>query len=150
MSKEMDVKLVSMNKSHVDMVFAIEEECFVTPWSKNSIYKELDNPLAHYYVIFLEDEAIGYGGFWTIVDEANINNIAVKPKYRGLGLGNIIVEQIINRAKDLSMKNIILEVRSSNYTAQGLYKKYGFKMVGLRKNYYQDIIEDAIIMEKVI
>lgn len=150
MIKEMDFNIVPMDKSHLDMIFAIEEECFVTPWSKNSIIKEMNNPLAHYFVVFVHGEAAGYGGFWTILDEANINNIAIKEKYRGLGLGNVILEKLLLTAKELSMKNMILEVRGSNSVAQGLYKKYGFKMVGLRKNYYRDIIEDAIIMEKVI
>ncbi|MGL5438856.1 MAG: ribosomal protein S18-alanine N-acetyltransferase [Filifactoraceae bacterium] len=158
MNKEIDckkipiegVRVVPMDKSHVDVVFGIEEQCFVTPWSRMSIAKEMKNPLAHYFIVFIGDREVGYGGFWTILDEANINNIAIKDEFRGMGFGNIILEQLILKAKELSMKRMILEVRSSNNVAQSLYKKFGFKMVGLRKDYYQDIIEDAIIMEKVI
>ena len=89
-----------------------------------------------------------YGGFWLVLDEANINNVAVHPDYRGRGISKLLMNTLIKMAADEGAKHMYLEVWSSNSVAQGLYRGLGFKMIGLRSGYYIDTGEDAIVMMK--
>jgi len=91
---------------------------------------------------------VGYGGVWLILDEGHITNIAVHPEYRGIGVGNAILEALIEICKIEQITSMTLEVRKSNTIAQNLYKKYGFLEEGIRKNYYTDTKEDGVIMWK--
>ncbi len=92
------------------------------------------------------DYIVGYAGFWTMVDEAHLTTIAVRDAYRRRGLGELLLLSIIHWAMKLNAKIITLEVRVSNKAAQALYEKYGFKPVGLRRGYYSDNGEDALLM----
>ncbi len=89
---------------------------------------------------------IGFAGLWLMVDEAHITTIAMHPNYRGMGLGEFLLVSLIDIAYDIGAKWVTLEVRVSNYTAQNLYRKYGFREAGLRHRYYSDNQEDALIM----
>ena len=89
---------------------------------------------------------LGYCGFWAILEEAHITTIAVKDTYRGNHLGELLLQQMIDTGYQKDIKWFTLEVRISNIVAQELYKKYGFQSLGLRKKYYQDTQEDALIM----
>lgn len=135
-----------MAKSDVDKVFEVEKSCFNDYWSKKSFYDELKNRLAHYFVAEIDEKIVGYMGFWTILDEGHITNVAVISDYRGMGIGNRLVENAIIWCKENFMSMMTLEVRQSNMVAQNLYKKYGFKLQGIRKEYYSDNKEDAWIM----
>lgn len=136
-----------MELSDVDAVHVLEEKCFTTPWSKDSFVQELSsNKLARYMVLLLDDEIVAYGGFWIIVDEAHITNIAVNPEKRRLGLGKKLVQGMIDEIIKLGMENVTLEVRDSNIPARNLYAGFGFTDAGRRPNYYQSPKEDAIIM----
>lgn len=138
-----------MDLSHVDDVIVIENLSFKTPWSKEAFEGELTrNQCARYKVLIKETKVVAYGGMWVMLDEAHITNIAVHPEYRGIGLGNVIVEELIEEARKDGVTAMTLEVRMSNLSAINLYKKYGFIDVALRKKYYQDTGEDAIIMWK--
>lgn len=141
-----DLVIKKMEHQHVDQVYDIEELSFFTPWSKKSIHTEVDNPLGHYIVLMDQDRVIAYGGFWVVMEEANINNVAVSPEYRGRGLSRLLMDKLIEMAKTQGAKELFLEVRSSNYVAQNLYRSLGFKMIGLRTGYYVDTEEDAIVM----
>lgn len=141
-----DLVIKKMEHEHVDQVYDIEELSFFTPWSKKSIHTEVDNPLGHYIVLMDQDRVIAYGGFWVVMEEANINNVAVSPEYRGRGLSRLLMDKLIEMAKTQGAKELFLEVRSSNYVAQNLYRSLGFKMIGLRAGYYVDTEEDAIVM----
>lgn len=94
------------------------------------------------------DEAplVGYGGLWLTVDDAHITTIAVDPIYRGQGIGELLLNALIDHAYELGARQITLEVRVSNTSAQQLYLKYGFQPAGTRKRYYTDNGEDALIM----
>lgn len=144
-----DIRVVDMGLEHVDEVLAIEQLSFRTPWNRDAFVAEMTrNTCACYKVIMLGDRVISYGGMWVLLDEAHITNVAVHPEFRGMGIGNTIVEELIKEAK---LKNIVamtLEVRINNISAINLYKKYGFVEVAIRKNYYVDTGEDAIIMWK--
>ena len=135
-----------MTMDDVDEVYIVEEDCFVDPWSKESIRKELKNNLARYLVAQLDDKIVGYVGVWFVVDEGHITNVAVHSDYRGKKVGDKLVKQMVELCKENNIVAMTLEVRASNIVAQNLYKKYGFKMGGIRKEYYSDNKEDAIIM----
>ena len=130
----------------VDEVYIVEEDCFVDPWSKDSIRKELKNNLARYLVAQLDSKIVGYVGVWFVVDEGHITNVAVHSDYRGKKIGDRLVKEMVELCKENNLVAMTLEVRASNTVAQNLYRKYGFKMGGIRKEYYSDNKEDAIIM----
>lgn len=145
----MEIAIRRMEERDLDRIMEIEEDAFTTPWPKNSFLLEItSNQLARYIVAELDGVVVGYGGIWIIIDEGHITNIAVESRYRGLGVGKKLVEGLIDICKDSNIKAMTLEVRSSNTSAQNLYRKYGFKDSGVRPNYYVD--EDALIMWKEI
>lgn len=136
-----------MTLEDVDAVHALELKCFTTPWSKDSFIQELtSNKLARYMVLLVDDEIVSYGGFWIIVDEAHITNIAVDPDRRRLGLGKKLVQGMIDEIQKMGLENVTLEVRDSNVAARNLYAGFGFADAGRRPSYYQEPKEDAIIM----
>ena len=139
-----------MTDKDINGVFNISNSCFSMPWSMESIKGELNNPLAKYIVARDEDSnsVVAFVGVWIVVGEGSITNIAVHPGYRKQGIGGKLLDFLINLCNDLDCSLINLEVRASNYAAQGLYKKYGFVIDGLRKGYYEDNKEDAILMTK--
>ncbi len=141
----MKVEIHKLNESFLNEINLIEQDSFKEPWSKEAYEKEISNPLANYRVITFEDQVVAYGGFWKIIDEADINNIAVKKEFRGMGFGKMLMNALIEDAKSQNIKAMTLEVRVSNESAIALYKKLGFKEAGIRKNYYSDK-EDALIM----
>lgn len=138
-----------MREDDIDEVLNIEKKSFKTPWSRDAFKKEVnENKLARYIVASIDGKVIGYGGIWLIVDEGHITNIAVHPSFRGLGIGKLLVEGLIEVCKNRGISRMTLEVRKSNKIAQSLYKKYGFRECGIRPGYYTDTKEDAIIMWK--
>lgn len=142
-----NIEIKEMKLEHLDGVMTIEKLSFRIPWSKNSFIEEInDNELAVYFVAVSEEQVIGYGGVWKVFDEGHITNIAVHPEFRRCGAASRILGQILNMCDENNIKSLTLEVRKSNYAAQKLYEKYGFKAEGLRKRYYADNNEDALIM----
>ena len=141
----------SMNIGQLNEVLEIEKLCFTTPWSENSfVYDLTENDKAIYISALIEDRVVGYCGIWMICDEAHIMNIAVHPDFRRMGIGSIIIEKIIDIAFDNNLQSMTLEVKISNYAAIDLYKRFGFAQFGIRKGYYEDTNEDAIIMWKTL
>ena len=128
-------------------IFAIEEACFPDPWSADSITFELtENPHAFYVVAELEGKVVGYAGLWWIVDEGHITNVAVLPDYRGMHIGEGIMNVLIGHTGSEGIRHHTLEVRPSNDAARRLYEKMGFRIEGRRKKYYKSDGEDALIM----
>ncbi|WLR42153.1 ribosomal protein S18-alanine N-acetyltransferase [Bacillus carboniphilus] len=137
----------SMTIHDIDSVYEIEKQCFATPWSKEAFYEEVSqNRFAHYLVLEKDLEIIGFCGLWVMFDDAQITNIAIAPAYRGNQLGEQLMKKAMGIALSLGAEQMTLEVRVSNHVAQSLYKKLGFIGVTLRKNYYQDNLEDALLM----
>lgn len=143
-----NIEIIPFSREHINAVLSISLMSFITPWSRDSIEEELNNRLAHYVIAKKDNVVIGYGGIWLIAGEGHITNIAVHPEYRGIGTGNMIVEALTKLCREKNIASMTLEVRKSNITAQNLYKKYGFIEAGIRKLYYQDTKEDAVIMWK--
>ncbi len=147
----MNVSVREMLESDIDRVLEIEKESFSPPWSREAFLLELTkNILAKYIVVEVDGKVVGYGGIWLILDEGHITNIAIDKEYRGLGLGDKLLEGLIQLCIDRDIKVITLEVRKSNEVAKELYKKHGFKECGIRPGYYTNNNEDAIIMWKTI
>jgi len=136
-----------MSFEDIPTIVEIEKVSFPTPWTAESFNSELkDNFLARYYCLEVENRIIGYMGLWVVMGEAHITNIAVWPGSRGQGWGEFLMRNVMRQMIGCGVSNLTLEVRVSNESAQKLYKKLGFKAAGIRKRYYSDNHEDAIIM----
>ncbi len=140
----MEIKILDV--SFASELENIDKICMSVPWTKGMFLNELENEKTCYIGAFVDGELVGYGGMWLVCGEAQITNIAVLPEYRGRGIGNKIVEQLIANAKACEV--ISLEVREGNLNAIRLYEKNGFTKDGVRKNYYKNPTEDAILMSK--
>lgn len=136
-----------MQVEDIDKILVVEHASFPTPWTREAFYHELvHNHLAYYIVAEMENRVVGYCGTWIIMDEAHITNVAVHPNARGHRIGEMLMRQMISLSMAYGATKMTLEVRISNYIAQSLYKKLGFEETGIRKGYYADNHEDAVIM----
>ncbi|RHW32372.1 ribosomal-protein-alanine N-acetyltransferase [Lysinibacillus yapensis] len=137
-----------MTAEDVEAVHAIELASFPTPWTLDSFHYEMrENQFAHYLVAENEEHhIIGFCGMWLVIDAAQITNVAVIESARGLGIGEGLMREAMNIAKDHDIDVMSLEVRVSNVVAQNLYRKLGFQDGGIRKAYYTDNQEDALVM----
>lgn len=135
-----------MTSKDIDGVFEVEKNCFEHHWSKDAFSKELKNDVARYIVAKIDGKVVGYVGIWFVMDEGHITNVAVHSDYRGRKIGDELVKELVKLCKENNIVSMTLEVRVSNIVAQNLYKKYGFKLAGIRKEYYSDNKEDAMIM----
>lgn len=144
-------EIVPMEERHIDQVVFVEESVFSIPWTKADFEREIrENALAIYFVAVEEDRVIGYAGMWHVVTEGHITNVAVLEECRGRGVGDALMYRLEETAMEKEMMGITLEVRISNAPAQHLYHKHGYRAEGLRKNYYPDTHEDAVIMWKYL
>lgn len=144
-----DIQIEKMTLDDLDRILEIEVLSYKTPWSRRAFTSEItENSYAHYFVSRHEGEIVGYVGMWVILDESHITNIAVDPAYRRQRVGKRMLEAMFDKAKEYGATRMTLEVRASNIGAQDLYRKLGFADRGLRKSYYADTNEDAIIMWK--
>ncbi|WP_042277621.1 ribosomal protein S18-alanine N-acetyltransferase [[Clostridium] dakarense] len=143
---ENNLVIEMMTSKDIDGVFEVERNCFEHHWSKDAFAKELKNDVARYLVAKLDNKVVGYVGIWFVMDEGHITNVAVHSDYRGKKIGDELVKELVKLCKENNIVSMTLEVRTSNIVAQNLYKKYGFKLAGIRKEYYSDNKEDAMIM----
>lgn len=148
-------KIRRMYLEDLDRVLEIESESFGPfHWTRNNFSQELGNEMAIYLVAELNkpDEKspknliAAYGGAWLILDEMHITTLGTDPKFRNKKLAECIINNLIQIAIDNKIRAITLEVRESNIPAQKLYEKYAFQRMGLRKNYYEDNQESAMIL----
>lgn len=143
----MEINFRPMTLDDLDGVLVIEKASFTLPWSREAFYNELvHNRYAKYVVMEHDGRLVGYCGMWVVVDEAHITNVAVLPEYRGKKLGEALMRKMMDMAKQLGAVTMTLEVRVSNEVAQSLYRKLGFLNGGVRKRYYPDNQEDALVM----
>lgn len=128
-------------------VYAIDALSFPRPSRPGLFENEIvSNSMAHYQVLLAHETVIGFAGYWLIGDEAHVSSIAVHPHHRGQQLGELLLLNLLFLAYKQQASLVTLEVRVSNLTAQNLYKKYQFEVVGKRVRYYRDNNEDALIM----
>ncbi|NLB42202.1 MAG: ribosomal protein S18-alanine N-acetyltransferase [Clostridiales bacterium] len=143
----MERQILPMTVHDIKGVAGIEEMCFHVPWSRESLRIEVEqNRCARYFVVKEDEHILGYGGMWLVLDEAHITNIAVHPDYRRQGIGGQIINTLMKTAIKAGIERMTLEVRVSNHPAIALYKSFGFEEGGIRKGYYANNKEDALIM----
>jgi ribosomal-protein-alanine N-acetyltransferase len=142
-----------MREEDLTAVSEIERRSFSNPWSDNTFRGEIQNTAVSFPLVAVRrpgQEVVGYIIYWLIRDDVQINNIAVRPDCRGLGLGEAMIRFAIAKSREVGARFITLEVRQSNTPALNLYRKLGFEIVGTRKNYYTKPDEDAYIMTLVL
>lgn len=142
------MQYLKMDESHIEAIADLEKMCFCDPWSLNSIASELTNPLSTWVVAVDNGIVCGYVGAQSVLDGADMMNIAVHPDYRKQGIGYALIANLIILLKAKNVITLSLEVRPSNENAIYLYNKMGFKIVGRRPGYYRNPREDAYIMRK--
>lgn len=142
-----EFSIISMDYRHIKDIVKLEQICFSTPWSEQSILDAFKTG-TRFFVCEKDDNVLGYVGISAILDEGYITNIAVFPKYRKMGVASALLKHLQNFAKGNSLSFISLEVRESNSTAISLYEKFGFNVEGKRKNFYTNPQEDALIMTR--
>jgi ribosomal-protein-alanine N-acetyltransferase len=136
-----------MRRRHLRGVMAIERQVYPRPWSPNLFLSEMSESRNRCYLVArLDREVVGYGGLICYGEEAHVTNVAVDPLQHRRRIGSRILNDLIEAALDMGAEAISLEVRVTNWGAQRLYGRFGFRPVGVRKNYYQEINEDALIM----
>ena len=140
--------ITEMKACHVSDVASLEAICFSDPWSEKSVASELDNPLSLWLVAEEEGAVVGYVGSQTVLDETDMMNVAVHPDHRRKGIAAALIEALIPALKARGSRCLTLEVRESNAPAVALYASLGFERIGLRKNYYRNPRENAIILRK--
>ncbi len=132
----------------LDQVVEIEKASMPSPWSRELFEAELKRDMARYFVAEEDGKVAGYMGYWEAPQEAHIINLAVGPSYRNRGIGQKMMEYCMEFAKKKGAGLATLEVRESNEAARRMYEKCGFRFVAIRKKYYSDNQEDAVVMLK--
>jgi ribosomal-protein-alanine N-acetyltransferase len=136
-----------MRRRHLRGVMAIERQVYARPWSPNLFAAEMSEPSNRCYLVARVDRTVvGYGGMICYGDEAHITNIAVDPQQHRHKIGSRLLHDLLGQAIDMGAHAVSLEVRVTNWGAQRMYGRFGFHPVGIRRNYYQELHEDALIM----
>jgi len=135
-----------MKVADLPEILAIETVSFKTPWSETLFYNEIFKAISVSRVAKINGKVVGYLSANIIIDEGHILNIAVHPEYRGLGIASYMVKEMLEIMKESNCRSVFLEVRFSNEEARKMYEKFGFCLLGTRKNYYISPVEDAVVM----
>lgn len=144
-----EVKISTMEPSDLESIAPNLEADFDDFWNYNVFKSELENGNSKYLVAKINDKIVGFAGIIPVLDEADISNIVVHKHFRNQKIGSLLLKNLITLARSINIKTLNLEVRESNLPAIKLYKKYGFEICGVRKNYY-DNVEDAVLMRKFL
>lgn len=145
MKQKIDIVITSAVTSDAGWIAEIEKECFSSPWSENQIREETKKDNVIFIIAKADNVGIGYISGQMILDEFYISNIAVNGNYRNNDIASAILSELINRLKSVNCVFATLEVRESNHVARKLYEKFGFKLLGLRKDFYSFPKENACI-----
>jgi ribosomal-protein-alanine N-acetyltransferase len=136
------------DEQDLDGVLAVESESFTNPWTRDMYAWELQNrSMCHILLARTADcRVAGFCAFWLVFDEMHINNIAMRPGFRAQGIGTALLQQALEEGRHLGARRATLEVRASNAAARRLYERMGFYVAGVRRNYYSEPVEDALIL----
>lgn len=141
------VTLTAMRGSHLDRVLEIEAQSYPKPWTRSLFQSELALRTSRaYYVALVDGGVVAYGGLMMVGDEGHVTNLAVDPEWRRHGVASRLLVQFVREAIRRGAQRISLEVRTSNEGAQAMYRRFGLAPVGVRRRYYRDTGEDAVIM----
>jgi ribosomal-protein-alanine N-acetyltransferase len=129
-------------------VLEVEAESFTNPWTRDMYAWELQNrSVCHIFLVRTGDcRVAGFCAFWLVFDEVHINNVAMRPQFRAQGIGTALLQHVFAEARRLGARRATLEVRASNTRARRLYERLGFYVAGVRRNYYTQPVEDALIL----
>ena len=147
----MSPRICDASRRHLEALEALEQACFSLPWTRDMLLSQL--PDENHEFLAAEDESgklLGYVGMMCVLDEGYISNVAVDPACRRQGIGDLLIRELLARAEKRGLSFATLEVREHNAPAIALYRKHGFSPVGLRKNYYEAPVENAILMTKYL
>ena len=142
-----------MRTDDLAAVLSIENTSFPNPWSENTFRGEIQNPGVSEPMVVVhrpDGQIVGYAVYWRIRDDVQINNIAVHPEFRGRGIGETVMTHILEKVRKAGAVFVSLEVRASNVPAHCLYRKLGFEILGIRKGYYTNPPEDALVMGLIL
>lgn len=136
------------DEKDLEGVLEVEAESFSNPWTRDMYVWELQNrSVCHIFLVRTEEcRVAGFCAFWLVFDEVHINNVAMRPRFRAQGIGTALLERVLAEARRLGARRATLEVRASNERARRLYERLGFYVAGVRRNYYSDPVEDALIL----
>jgi [ribosomal protein S18]-alanine N-acetyltransferase len=143
-----DVIIRRMMEKDLMEVVNIEKQAFSDPWSYESFKSDLNNEMALPIVAIYNDQIVGYSSIYVAADEMQLGNFAVSPDHRKMGIGKLMMDEMLKLAAERKSGKIFLEVRESNVPAISIYSSYGFRAVGRRNGYYRNPVENAIIMVK--
>ncbi|MGP1569469.1 MAG: ribosomal protein S18-alanine N-acetyltransferase [Eubacteriales bacterium] len=136
------------DKDDIMNMAALDSACFAIPWSLDSFENELENVNTTYVVVCDGDEIVGFAGFWKIANEGHITRVMISKDYRRQALGKVMLEFLMMLGKDMGVSEYTLEMRRSNEPALKFYEKLGFAVEGIRPKYYQNNMEDALVLWK--
>ena len=142
-----EMHIREMKESDIKAVMKIDQEAFTSAWSEEVFIHEVNvNDYAHYFIVETKEKIIGYVGLWIVHEDAQITNVALLKKYRGYKIGEKLFGYALQYAQNQGAERLSLEVRVSNEIAQNMYDKFGLVPGGIRKKYYADDNEDALVM----
>ena len=132
----------------IDGILAVEAESFTNPWTRDMYLAELEHHGVAYFLLAKNDDGqiVGFCSFWYVLDEVHVNNLAVLPEYRRRGVASAILKHMFSETRRMGAKRVTLEVRRSNVAAQQLYENFGFAVAGVRRGYYRQPEEDALVL----
>jgi ribosomal-protein-alanine N-acetyltransferase len=145
----LDLKLKSLTLNDLTAILELDQACFGGLWTMDGYQRELNSPNSELLGLFSPvygSKLLGMGCFWAILEEAHITILAIHPQYHRQGLGQALLYSLLQTARDRGLERATLEVRASNLAAISLYEKFGFKIAGRRRGYYQDNGEDALVL----
>jgi ribosomal-protein-alanine N-acetyltransferase len=132
----------------LDTVMAVEHASFTNPWTLEMYLADLKNTGVAFLYVAREEHGriVGFCSFWRIFEELHINNLAVQPEYRRIGVARALLTRVLEEGVRLGARRALLEVRRSNEAARQLYKQFGFSISGIRRSYYSNPVEDALVL----
>ncbi len=142
--------IIKLNEEHIKAIHSIEESCFASPWSENTIEALIKSDNAQCFGCLEDDTLVGYVALEWVLDEGSLTNLAVLPTYRRRGIAEALTTALIEEAVKRNLQFVLLEVRVTNTPASNLYRKMGFEEVGVRRGYYSNPREDALLMTKYL
>ena len=140
------LRFVALDRSLIPKILEIEQATHTAPWSQRSFENELEHKDGVFLGGLVDGEVSAYGGVWILVDEAHVTNVVVKSELRGQGIGRKLMIELLKKAREKGAVCSTLEVRASNTAAIHLYEDLGFVQSTVRKHYYPDNKEDAVVM----
>ena len=146
----MSVQILDVQPHHLPQIEKLEQQCFSLPWTWDQLMSQLPDDCHEFLAAEQEGKVLGYVGMMTVLDEGYISNVAVDPAFRRQGIADLLITELLERSLIRELSFVTLEVREHNEPAIALYRKHGFAPVGLRKNYYELPVENALLMTKYL